>query len=60
MVFNFIIIFFNPLIRLITAVHKIDNLQVSKTQKFGYGYMVSQIVGIPAGLQALERCGFIR
>ena len=39
--------------------HTPPSVQVSKTQKFGYGYMVSQIVCIPAGLLALERCGFL-
>jgi hypothetical protein len=34
-------------------------LQVSKYEKFGYGVMVAELAASPAGLAALQRCGFV-
>ncbi|GFR74597.1 protein broad-minded-like [Elysia marginata] len=35
-------------------------LQVSKCEKFGYGYMVTQVAATAPGIQALESTGYIR
>lgn len=35
-------------------------LQVSKCEKFGYGYMVTQVAATAPGIQALQSTGYIR
>ncbi|BFZ12598.1 hypothetical protein BsWGS_15637 [Bradybaena similaris] len=35
-------------------------LQVSKCEKFGYGYMVTQVAATAAGIQALQGTGYIK
>eukprot|EP00794_Sanderia_malayensis_P005435 gene5435-6114_t len=37
-----------------------QNLQVSKTEKFGYGAMMAQITATAPGMLALEKSGFFR
>ncbi|PIK61699.1 hypothetical protein BSL78_01403 [Apostichopus japonicus] len=37
-----------------------QKLQVSKTEKFGYGFMVTQVASTSPGVMALENTGFIQ
>ncbi|XP_060080662.1 protein broad-minded-like [Ylistrum balloti] len=37
-----------------------QKLQVSKCEKFGYGYMVTQVAGTAPGMVALQKTGYIK